>query len=128
MSKKAEIIGTWTGQSHAVDVHLPLIIFEDSGCQIVYCPALDVSGYGQTEDEAYESLKICLGEFFQYTLNKNTFRTELQKLGWKLKKSKTKPMIPPDMSTLLSNNDNFSNIFNNYSFRKVDESFSLPVA
>jgi hypothetical protein len=128
MRKKAEISGTWTGQSHAVDVHLPLIIFEDSGSQIVYCPALDVSGYGKTEKEAFESVKICIGDLFQYTLNKNTFRDELQRLGWKLKKSETKPMIPPDMSVLLSNNDNFSNIFNNFPFRKVSEAFSLPVA
>jgi hypothetical protein len=128
MSKKAEISGTWKGQSHSVDVHLPLILFEDSGSQIVYCPALDVSGYGKSEDEAFESFKICLGEFFLYALNKNTFRTELQRLGWKLKRSKTKPMIPPDMTVLLSNNDNFSNIFNNFPFRKVDEAFSLPLA
>jgi hypothetical protein len=128
MRKKAEISETWTGQSHTIEIHLPLIIFKDSDSQVVYCPALDVSGYGKTEHEAFESFKICMDEFFQYTLNKNTFRDELQRLGWKLKKSKTKPMIPPDMSVLLCNNDNFSNIFNNFPFRKVSEAFSLPVA
>ncbi|MBE0663470.1 MAG: hypothetical protein IH597_13500 [Bacteroidales bacterium] len=82
MGKKIEISGTWEGHSHKVDVHLPLILFEDSGSQVVYCPALDVSGYGKSEDEAFESFEICLDEFFRYTINKNTFRAELQRLGW----------------------------------------------
>lgn len=128
MSRKIEISGTWNSLKHSVDIRLSLILFEDSENQIVFCPALDVSGYGKTEDEAFESFKVCLGEFFQYTFNKNTLRTELQQLGWKLRKSKTKPMIPPDMTALLRNNDNFSNIFNNFPFRKVDEAFSLPLA
>lgn len=126
MKKRGEFTGTWKDDKHKVDVKIPLILFEDSGSQIVYCPALDVSGYGEDEHKALESFEICLGEFFKYTINKNTLRAELQRMGWNIKKSKTKPMTPPSMSKLLEENDNFSNIFNNFPFRKIDQTITLP--
>jgi hypothetical protein len=108
-------------------VQLPFISFEDSGSIVCYCPALDVAGYGKTDEEATQSFFIALSEFFTYTLNKNTFITELEKMGWKVKKSKTKPMTPPSMSELLENNENFSNIFNRFPFKKFDKKVQIPV-
>ncbi|MFZ4547769.1 MAG: hypothetical protein ACOYN4_10055 [Bacteroidales bacterium] len=123
---KAKVNGVWQGSENAFKVQLPVIIFKDDNAHIMYCPALDLSGYGNNEDEAQKSFQVTLGEFFLYTLRKKTLESELKKLGWKLK-SKHKPMTPPPMSKLLAQNVNFSNIFNNYSFRKIDEAFSLPV-
>jgi hypothetical protein len=105
---------------------LPIIIFEEDGCQIMFCPALDISGYGKTEPEAQESFNIALGEFFLYTTHKNTFTSELQRMGWTIRKSKRKPMTPPPMSELLSKNDNFSRIFDNFPYRKINQSISMP--
>jgi hypothetical protein len=117
--------GIWKSNEHTVDVDLSLIIFADDGTDVVYCPALDISGYGLNEQEAIESFKIALGEFFQYTLHEKTFISELKRLGWTVTKNKNSPMIPPTMSKMLEENKNFSNIFNNYPFRKIDEQFSL---
>ena len=126
MKEESRFSGTWVDEKHKIDVTIPLIIFEDSGSQILYCPALDVSGYGRTEDEAYVSFKTSLGEFFTYTLNKKTLRQELQRMGWLLKKSKSKPMVLPTMSKLLNDNENFSNIFNNFPFKKINETIPFP--
>lgn len=49
---------------------------------IIYSPALDLSGYGNTINEAKESFKIALEEFIRYTLNENTFNDVMKKLGW----------------------------------------------
>ena len=68
-SKNVHFEGKWEGANKQVEVKLSLIIFEDSGSQVVYCPALDVYGYGVTEKEALDSFKVCLGEFLKYTLN-----------------------------------------------------------
>jgi hypothetical protein len=105
---------------------LPLIVFEDSGTQVVYCPALELTGYGKNESEAENSFQTSLGEFILYTTRKNTLRDELVKMGWKIRKSKLKPMLPPDMTEMLANNPNFSHIFNNYPFRKFNQSIVLP--
>lgn len=120
------ISGTWNSDNNSIKFNLPLIFFEEDGSQIVYCPALDVSGYGDSEAEAIDSFQVCLGEFLLYTVHKKTFHSELQRLGWKIKKSSHKPMIPPDMVSLLENNDNFSRIFNNFPFRKIDSPIELP--
>ena len=126
METNRKINGKWKNDQHTVNVNLSLIIFEEEGSSIVYCPALDVSGYGPNEDEAIESFEVSLGEFFQYTLHKKTFISELKRMGWTIKKSKTKPMTPPTMSKMLEENANFSHIFNNYPFKKINEQIAIP--
>ena len=108
--KRGQISGTFKGHNSKIEVKLPLIAFEEDGSQIVYCPALDVSGYGITEHEANQSFTTSLEAFFSYSMNKGTFLEELRRLGWKAKNIH-KPMTPPNMSKLLSENDNFSRIF-----------------
>lgn len=49
---------------------------------IIYSPALDLSGYGNTINVAKKSFKIALEEFIRYTLNENTFNDVMKKLGW----------------------------------------------
>jgi hypothetical protein len=126
MGKYGGFQGTYHSEKANVKVNLDMIFFEEDGNHIVYCPALDLCGYGKTESEASESFKIVLGEFFTYTIHKNTLRKVLGDMGWTIKTSKRKPMYPPDMTELLKNNDNFSRIFNNHDFRKTSENFNIP--
>jgi hypothetical protein len=126
MRKQGEIKGTYLTDKNSIKTNLAVIIFEEDNNKIMYCPALDVSGYGETEKKALESFNISLGEFFTYTLNKGTFRSVLTSLGWVLKKSKKKPMHPPEMSELLRTNDNFSRIFNTFDFKKASRSINIP--
>jgi hypothetical protein len=124
MKKEGQISGTWANTNTGINVSLPIISFEDSGSIVYYCPALEVYGYGKTDAEAENSLYISMSEFFQYTLNKKTFFAELKRLGWTVKK--TKKMTPPTMSQLLADNDNFSNVFNNFPFKKFDHKIAMP--
>lgn len=122
--------GTATGSisfdQHKFEIFLDIIIFKENDTTIVYCPPLEVYGYGNDENEAQESFKISLAEFFRYGVNKKTLRLELSRLGWKLKKSKTKPMIPPPITELLASNENLSRIYNNFDFRKTATSVTIP--
>lgn len=45
---------------------LHILKFEDSGCKIVYCPELDIAGYGKTYDDAEKSFYITLEETVRY--------------------------------------------------------------
>ena len=126
MGKQAQITGNWKSGKDFINMKLAVIMFEEDGSQIMYCPALDISGYGKNAKDAHQSFEISLSEFFQYTLNKNTFKEVLSGMGWTVKKSKHKPMYPPDMSELLQKNDNFNRIFNNYDFKKMTQNISLP--
>ncbi len=126
MTTETRFSGTLNNAENKVQVDLALILFEEDGTQVAYCPALDVSGYGNNEDEAKRSFEVSLSEFFRYLINKNTFEKEFKRLGWTIKKGQNKIMTPPLMSDLLSGNENFSRIFNNFPFRKIDERIALP--
>ena len=124
--KKGIIHGEWTGDNNSIELSLSLIVFQEDNSYITYCPALDLSGYGNTEHEAKKSFNVVLGEYFLYTTRKKTLADDLRKHGWIVKNSKTKPMRPPDMSKLLETNKDFNRIFNNFPFKKIDQRVSLP--
>ena len=92
---------------------LPLISFFEDNCFITYCPALDLSGYGENETEANKSFEEVLSEYFKYTVNKKTLAEDLKKMGWTIRKNMHKNPIPPTMGKLLETNEDFNRIFNN---------------
>lgn len=67
-------------------------MWEEEGIHFVFAPALDLTGYGNSEEEAKRSFEVTLAEFLQYTNNKQTFYDELEHLGWSVnRKKKTYP-------------------------------------
>jgi hypothetical protein len=70
------------GKIH-VHFNLDIIKFKEGENVIVYCPTMDLSGYGNTEKEAQRSFKTVLSEYFRFTLNNNTIKEDLQRIGWK---------------------------------------------
>ncbi|HON53773.1 MAG TPA: hypothetical protein PLS12_11235, partial [Bacteroidales bacterium] len=53
-------------------VTLSLIKFKEDKAAIIYSPALDLSGYGNTFEDAKKSFSTTLQEFIKYTHNKRT--------------------------------------------------------
>lgn len=126
-TSKGIISGRMTTSYKKVEVRLSFISFKDSGCQIIYCPALDLSGYGKTKEEAKSSFEIVLEEFLKYTIHKGTLVKDLEALGWKRSGSKAKGiMTPPEISSLLDTNDDFREIFDNHQFTKSDANVPMP--
>ncbi len=122
-----EVHATWSNNKSEITLKLPYIIFEEDGFHILYCPPLDLSGYGSTEKNARDSFKIELDEYFNYTLNKGTLIADLEKLGWKFKnRSLSKPIIPPDLSYSFDYNEDFRRIFNTHDFRKGITEVAMP--
>lgn len=104
-----------SGEKHygksTINFDLPLFLFEEDKIWFAYLPSLDLTGYGNNEIEAKESLTVVLDEFFRYTLNKNTLISEMKRLGWQIK-SKKKPMHAPEISDLIKTNDQLKEIIN----------------
>jgi hypothetical protein len=126
--KRGQYQGNFNTGDAQIEVQLPVISFIDDNTHIIYCPALDLSGYGNDETEARESFDIVLEEFLTYTTNKKSLWTDLKKLGWMVKKSKQKGATPPPISKLLDTNQEFSRIFNNFPFKKYNTGVSLPLS
>jgi hypothetical protein len=118
--------GIWKKENKIINVHVSILIFEENGNTIVYCPALDISGYGKNEIEALDSFKVSTTEYLNYTTNKKTLEEDLVLHGWKLPKHKRQHIQPPLMSDLLSSNHEFARIFNNFQYKKIDKELSIP--
>ncbi|MFN5788376.1 MAG: hypothetical protein ACK469_06430 [Bacteroidota bacterium] len=107
---------------YVFQVGLSLIEFNENDVNIVYSPALDISGYGYNSDEAKNSFNIALHEFFQYTNNKKTFDKVLRELGWTIKGSKKKPkMEAPLNSDLIAKNPLYNDIINSKNYKVYKE-------
>ena len=63
---------------------LVVIIFKDDEGYISHCPALNLCGCGDTEQEAWESFEIVFDEYQRDTAEENTLEADLLHHGWKI--------------------------------------------
>ena len=97
---------------------MSLIEFQEDDVTIIYSPALDLTGYGYTQEEAKKSFSETLHEFFRYTNDKKTTDEVLKDLGWSVRGSKKKPKFsPPKDSDLVHTNPLYNDIVNNKNYR-----------
>ena len=102
-------------------VKVSVVQFKEDGVFIVYCPALDLSGYGNSDREAKQSFKTVLLEYIRYADKKGTLNDDLKAQGWVRTKPRGASMVPPAMTDLLATNENFNRIFNTQpTYRKYD--------
>ena len=102
-----------------------VITFNGDNSIIAYCPSLDLTGCGYTENEALESFNIVLEEYLRYTAENGTLIEDLEEHGWKMQ-GRGK-LTPPKISESLQRNKDFDNIVDNYDFKKQSLSFAIPV-
>ena len=72
-----DLYGTIT----AMQVNVQLVQ-DDGGQYVAYCPALELSSYGDTEVEAQEAFDEALASFTQDVTQRGTLTTLLAALGW----------------------------------------------
>lgn len=109
----------------SVKLDVTVLLFEEDNLHFAYLPPFDLTGYGNNESEALQSLTIVLDEFLRYTLNKNTFLLELKRLGWKIR-SKAKPMVAPQMSDLINTNEQLRDIVNSKKYTTSNYQVNVP--
>ena len=122
--KKQNLLGIIPCAKGVFKVKIPVILFEEDGSFIAFCPSLDLSGYGKTESEAKGSFKIVLEEYFRYVENKDSLEKDLVKLGWEIS-TKKKTYKPPTLEQVLSTNKDVSEIYNTKPFTQYRESLSI---
>lgn len=64
----------------------------DTKQKVVYSPSLDLSGYGESQEKAFEMVKSSINSFLEWLmhLSKDQIQIELSKLGWKKNKFRSK--------------------------------------
>lgn len=106
------------------EISISVIMFQEEQNTIVYCPSLDLSGYGGSEDEAKDSFAIVLREYIKFADTKGTLVQDLEAHGWKVTKGTELTSTQPSLSSLLSTNENFNTIFNN---QPTYKKFDMPI-
>jgi predicted RNase H-like HicB family nuclease len=128
MKERSHFRGKFINKStQSVEVRMDLIEYEENNIYFVYSPALDLIGYGTTQQEARESWQTVLEEYFTYTLNKKTLVKDLESRGWTVKHNK-KQFTPPTFSWMVLNNQQLKEVYDNHNFKKVSEPISMPFA
>lgn len=118
---------SFKNRNTGIEAKLSLFSFEEDGMHVIFSPALDLFGYGKTDQEAKDSFLVALEEFITYTTNKKTLFKELQRLGWDIKGSKQHRKIKsPDLVKMASENKELSDLLENKNFTKYDELVEIP--
>lgn len=107
----------------SLSVTLDVYVFMDGDSYIAYSPALDLSGYGYSEDEAKQSFSIVMDEYISYGLSRRTLVKDLRAHGWKVRSLKQRKMSAPSFDVMLRSNDVFKDILEHKEYRKVSEPF-----
>jgi len=120
--------GKYSNDGLNIQIGLDIIRFTEDGITFMYAPALDITGYGENEVKARQSFELTMEEFLKYTLNKGTFRKELERLGWRVKGRKNnQKFIPPYFDKLFQERDYLAEIFREKDFTKQNEEVAIPI-
>ena len=83
-----------------IKVGVNVFILKEDDLFVAYCPALELSSYGETKDEAKESFKQAMHILIEDTQRKGTLEKLLLSLGWTLRLkpnvSYQPPVLPDD--------------------------------
>lgn len=121
MESPNKIVSRNGGFSVTLDVYL----FMDGDSYIAYSPALDLSGYGESEQAAKDSFSIVINQYIAYGVARRTLVKDLRAHGWRVRSLKQHKMSAPSFETMLQNNDTFKDILENKEYRKVAEPFPV---
>ena len=115
--------------TNLINVRLLLIHFKDENkVHFIYSPHLDLTGYGKNLSEAKASFEIVLDDFIDYTIKKKTLSKILTKLGWEIRGNIKRPkkVIAPSITSIISENEYVSEIFDNYTTKTFHQEVGIP--
>lgn len=124
---KKRVNAKYSDNKKNVEFVVSIFLWEEDSVFYVYSPALDLTGYGLTKEEARESFETILHEFIVYTHNKKTIFKELENLGWAVNKRKRR-VISPDFEDMLTDNEHFNHLYKSKDLTKDSSNVNLELA
>ena len=86
---------TLTQKADSFHVNVEVLLFEEHGSFVAYCPALELSSYGDDKNDAKNAFEEALKIFIDDTSKKGTLEKFLLKLGWQLQQKPKANYQPP---------------------------------
>lgn len=125
MDKYKHEEGTFENSGNVIKGSLSVYLFvDDEETHIAYSPALDLAGYGNTNEEAKESFSVVLEEYLHYTITHNTVWDDFKKYGWK---HSTDRIQEPSLTYLLKQNNSYLELLNRPKYVKYGHDLEIPI-
>jgi len=113
-------------KNKSVNINLGMYLFKEGRSYIVYCPALDLSAYGDSEIDAKQSFVDVFEITLKYMLDKKTLKDDLINHGWQIKSMHQKKIKAPSLDAMLKNNDSFREILEKKEYRTYKQAVEIP--
>ncbi|MDF9831334.1 hypothetical protein [Parabacteroides sp. PF5-6] len=126
MSSKQILSGEFEHNETAVKVQLGVYLFKEMDSYIVYCPALDLSAYGDSEYDAQKAFTEKLEITFKYCMNKNTLVKDLKQHGWDIKSKSQSKIKAPSLEEMLQKNEALKDILENKEYSVYKQNVDFP--
>jgi len=81
-------------------VEVAVALLQEGKSHIAYCPALDLSAYGDNPDEAVSSFKLNVEILIEDLLERGTLEKTLLSLGWRLRQKPEAKYEPPKVTSI----------------------------
>lgn len=113
---------TVSKSKNSININVQVVLFQEDKMWVAYCPALEISSYGDDQEDAKTAFDEAMTIFLKETDRKGTLERCLLKMGWQLQQ-KPRPVY---------NQPNFSLQENQRLLRKnphiYNERVAIPVA
>lgn len=89
---------TLANHGNYIQVQVDVLIFQEHESYVAYCPALELSSYGEDQEDAKKAFDGAMKIFIKDSTKKGTLEKYLLKLGWQLQHKPKMVYQPPTFS------------------------------
>lgn len=102
-----------------VKVKVSVFFYKEDDIHYAYCPALDILGYGNTDEEAKHSFEVMIDEILKDAIKEGTIFALLESCGWKA-------AVPPKTSEMIPRVKELADIVDNRAYKSVSTEIIIP--
>lgn len=92
-----------------IEAQIDVLFYVEDGITYAYAPALDMLGYGDTQQEAKASFEVVFEDFLEFGLKRGTLIPDLEMHGWQQKKTQEYDL--PEAWRLFDHNHQLQQIY-----------------
>ena len=110
---------------NGITIKVSIFLFVEGKTRIAYCPSLDLSGYGATENDAKSDFTFVVTDWLNEQIANKTLDADLARHGWKLQDQRV--AIEPSFVTVLRSSSQLQSIVKrDFKKRNTQRRISTP--
>lgn len=107
-------------------IGVDLFLFKEDEQVIAYSPALEISSYGDTYDDAENAFQEATDIFITYSHKKGTLVADLLELGWTITKKPKAVFRAPDLEDTIKDNPILQSLISSGQYQRTQTNMAIP--